>query len=154
MSVSAGAKRRRPALEGQHASQALASEPLPHTTEAPSIATSPTPDPRPPSPLKVIKFSHVSKRFTLHHERPRSFQEMVVNLFGLRNPSKRGVAMPRPAKEEFWALRDVNFSIYAGEAVGIIGENGSGKSTTLKLMSRILEPSSGSVSVRGKVVAV
>src|SRR5438093_3797339 len=111
------------------------------------------PDPRPLTP-KVIKFSRVSKRFTLHHERPRSFQEMVVNLFGLRNPSRRGLAMPRPVKEEFWALRDVNFSIYAGEAVGIIGENGSGKSTTLKLISRILEPTSGSVSVRGKVSAL
>ncbi|MDQ3930627.1 MAG: ABC transporter ATP-binding protein, partial [Chloroflexota bacterium] len=75
-------------------------------------------------------------------------------LFGLRTPSKRGVAMPGPASEEFWALRDVNFSIYAGEAVGIIGENGSGKSTTLKLISRILEPSTGSVSVRGKVSAL
>ncbi len=105
-------------------------------------------------PLKVIKFSKVSKRFILHHERPRSFQDMLVSLFGLRTLSRRGVAMPRPANEEFWALRDVNFSIYAGEAVGIIGENGSGKSTTLKLISRILEPTSGSVSVRGKVSAL
>lgn len=103
---------------------------------------------------KVIKFSNVSKRFILHHERPRSFQEMVVSLFGLRAPSRRGVAMPQPANEEFWALRDVNFGIYAGEAVGIIGENGSGKSTTLKLISRILEPTSGSVSVKGKVSAL
>lgn len=103
---------------------------------------------------KVIKFSNVSKRFTLHHERPRSFQDMVVSLFGLRSPSRRGVAMPRPATEDFWALREVNFGIYAGEAVGIIGENGSGKSTTLKLISRILEPTSGSVSVRGKVSAL
>ncbi|HEX8221222.1 MAG TPA: ABC transporter ATP-binding protein [Chloroflexia bacterium] len=105
-------------------------------------------------PYKVIKFSKVSKRFILHHERPRSFQDVMVSLFGLRSLSKRGVAMPRPANEEFWALRDVNFSIYAGEAVGIIGENGSGKSTTLKLISRILEPSTGSVSVRGKVSAL
>jgi lipopolysaccharide transport system ATP-binding protein len=104
--------------------------------------------------VKVIKFSSVSKRFILHHERPRSFQEMVVNLFGLRAPSRRGVAMPAPVNEEFWALRDVNFGVYAGEAVGIIGENGSGKSTTLKLISRILEPTSGSVSVRGKVSAL
>ncbi len=104
--------------------------------------------------VKVIKFSNVSKRFILHHERPRSFQEMVVNLFGLRAPSRRGIAMPSPANEEFWALRDVNFGIYAGEAVGIIGENGSGKSTTLKLISRILEPTAGSVSVRGKVSAL
>lgn len=103
---------------------------------------------------KIIKFSNVSKRFILHHERARSFQEMVVSLFGLRSPSRRGVAMPRPANEEFWALRDVNFGIYQGEAVGIIGENGSGKSTTLKLMSRILEPTSGSVSVKGKISAL
>jgi len=105
-------------------------------------------------PYKVIKFSKVSKRFILHHERPRSFQDVMVSLFGLRSLSKRGVAMPRPANEEFWALRDVNFSIYAGEAVGIIGENGSGKSTTLKLISRILEPTTGGVSVRGKVSAL
>lgn len=103
---------------------------------------------------KVIKFSKVSKRFILHHERPRSFQDMVVNLFGLRTPSRRGVAMPEPVNQEFWALRDVNFSIYAGEAVGIIGENGSGKSTSLKMMSKILEPTSGSVSVKGKVSAL
>ena len=79
---------------------------------------------------------------------------MVVSLFGLRTPSRRGVAMPRPATEEFWALRDVNFSVYGGEAVGIIGENGSGKSTTLKMIARILEPTSGSVNVRGKVSAL
>jgi ABC-type polysaccharide/polyol phosphate transport system ATPase subunit len=108
---------------------------------------------RRPSP-KVIKFSNVSKRFILHHERPRSFQEMVISLFGLRTPTRRGIAMPQPAHEEFWALREVNFGIYAGEAVGIIGENGSGKSTTLKLISRILEPTFGSVSVKGKVSAL
>jgi ABC-type polysaccharide/polyol phosphate transport system ATPase subunit len=103
---------------------------------------------------KVIKFSHVSKRFTLHLERPRSFQEMVVSLFGLRTLSRRGVALPQPARQDFWALKDVNFSIYGGEVVGIIGENGSGKSTTLKLISRILRPTSGGVSVKGKVSAL
>jgi len=103
---------------------------------------------------KVIKFSSVSKRFVLHHERARSFQDIVVSLFGLRTPSKRGVALPQPANQVFWALRDANFGIYAGEAVGIIGENGSGKSTTLKLISRILVPTSGSVSVKGKVSAL
>jgi lipopolysaccharide transport system ATP-binding protein len=107
-----------------------------------------------PARNKVIKFSSVSKRFILHHERARSFQDMVVSVFGLRTPSKRGVALPQPANQLFWALRDVNFGIYEGEAVGIIGENGSGKSTTLKLISRILEPTSGSVSVRGKVSAL
>jgi len=109
---------------------------------------------KPPTRNKVIKFSSVSKRFILHHERARSFQDIVVSVFGLRTPSKRGVALPQPANQLFWALRDVNFGIYQGEAVGIIGENGSGKSTTLKLISRILEPTSGSVSVKGKVSAL
>lgn len=118
------------------------------------ITQSPEHDTQADRPVKVIKFSHVSKRFMLHHERPRSFQDMLVSLFGLRTLSKRGVALPRPSTEEFWALRDVNFSIYTGEAVGIIGENGSGKSTSLKLICRILEPTSGSVSVRGKVSAL
>ncbi len=107
-----------------------------------------------PSRYKVIKFSKVSKRFILHHERARSFQDVMVSLFGLRSLSRRGVAMPNPSTEEFWALRDANFSIYKGESIGIVGENGSGKSTTLKLISRILEPTSGSVSVRGKVSAL
>ncbi len=107
-----------------------------------------------PARAKVIKFSNVSKKFTLRHERPQSFQDMVVSLFGLRSPSRLGKPMPRPATEKFWALKDVNFGIYQGEAVGIIGENGSGKSTTLKLVSRILDPTSGSVSVRGKVSAL
>lgn len=107
-----------------------------------------------PQATKVIKFSKVSKRFILHHERASSFQDLVVSLFGLRSLSKRGVALPRPSREAFWALRDLSFGVYAGEVVGIIGENGSGKSTTLKLISRILEPTSGSVSVKGKVSAL
>ena len=67
---------------------------------------------------KVIKFSSVSKRFVLHHERARSFQDIVVSLFGLRSPSKRGVALPQPANQIFWALRDANFGIYAGRSSG------------------------------------
>jgi ABC-type polysaccharide/polyol phosphate transport system ATPase subunit len=130
------------------ASDGRAERPMPNGLTRPASAGQQT------QRVKVIKFSNVSKRFILHHERPQSFQDMVVSLFGLRTPSKRGLAMPRPANEEFWAVRDVNFGIYAGEAVGIIGENGSGKSTTLKLVTKILEPTSGSVSVRGKVSAL
>src|SRR5919204_4673834 len=118
MSASGG----RSGVRDQDRARTLIPDPRPLT---PATAGSQAPRPRPTTP-KVIKFSHVSKRFTLHHERPRSFQEMVVNLFGLRNPSRRGLAMPRPVKEEFWALRDVNFSIYAGEAGGIIGEKRPG----------------------------
>jgi len=107
-----------------------------------------------PARLKVIKFSHVSKRFLLHQQRPNSFQEMFTGLMGRGRRLTRPPPELAPPARDFWALRDVNFSIYAGEALGIIGENGSGKSTSLKLISRILFPTAGSVSVRGKVSAL
>src|SRR5690242_3536477 len=104
--------------------------------------------------VKVIKFSHVSKRFQLHQQRPNSFQEMLTGLIGKGRRLTKPPPELAPQAKSFWALRDVNFSVYTGEALGIIGENGSGKSTTLKLISRILYPTEGSVSVRGKVSAL
>jgi ABC-type polysaccharide/polyol phosphate transport system ATPase subunit len=79
----------------------------------------------------------------MHRERYRSFQDVFVNLF-----------RPRGKADEFWALRDVTFSVEPGETVGIIGSNGSGKSTLLKLISRIIEPTTGRISVQGKVSAL
>jgi lipopolysaccharide transport system ATP-binding protein len=92
----------------------------------------------------IIRFENVSKKFTLHHERPRSFQELTVNLL------RRG---PRP-REEFWALRDVSFTVQPGQTLGFIGANGAGKSTVLKLMSHIIEPTSGQIAVDGRVGAL
>ena len=57
-------------------------------------------------------------------------------------------------KEAFWVLKDVSFAVEPGEVVGIIGPNGAGKSTILKLISRIIEPTSGQVSVEGRVGAL
>lgn len=94
------------------------------------------------STTTAIEFKDVSKRFVLHHERPRSFQEMVIGLFRPRQ---------RDDPEEFWALSDVTFEVQRGETVGLIGPNGSGKSTTLKLIARILEPTSGQIQVNGRV---
>ncbi len=92
----------------------------------------------------VIRFENVSKKFSLHHERARSFQELVVGLF--RRGDER--------HEEFWALRDVSFAVEQGETVGLIGPNGAGKSTALKLISRIIEPTSGRIEVEGRVGAL
>ena len=87
----------------------------------------------------AIQFQQVSKRFRLNVSRPRSFQELLVN------------RRFRATFEEFKALQAVSFDIEPGEAVGLIGPNGSGKSTILKLISRIIEPSSGKVSTRGRI---
>ncbi len=92
----------------------------------------------------AIQFDHVSKKFTLHHERVRSFQELAVGFFRRNDRSC----------EEFWALRDVSFSVEHGETVGVIGPNGAGKSTVLKLISRIIEPSLGRITVRGRIGAL
>lgn len=93
--------------------------------------------------MSVIEFERVSKKFTLHREKRNTLQERMVNLF-----------RPRGAGETFWALRDVSFSVAPGETLGLIGHNGSGKSTTLKLITRILEPTSGRVRVRGRISAL
>jgi len=92
----------------------------------------------------AIRLECVSKKFKVHHERPRSFQELFL--------SWRRYHRSQP--ETFWVLRDVSFDVDAGEAVGIIGPNGAGKSTILKLISRIIEPTEGQVTVNGRVAAL
>ena len=96
--------------------------------------------------MSIVRFDQVSKRFTLRHERPRSLQELFLNVTHLR----KGLA----SKEKYWALKDVSFEVEPGEMVGIVGPNGAGKSTILKLTSRILEPTSGTIDVNGRIGAL
>ncbi|HJP91480.1 MAG TPA: ATP-binding cassette domain-containing protein [Pyrinomonadaceae bacterium] len=60
----------------------------------------------------------------------------------------------RNRKEDFWALRDISFNVQRGEALGIIGHNGAGKSTILKLLSRITTPSAGEIMINGRLSAL
>ncbi len=91
----------------------------------------------------AIEFRGVSRRFVLRNEQRTSFQDWFI-----------GLIRPRGHGEEFWALRDVSFSVRPGEAVGILGRNGAGKSTLLKLVTRVLEPTSGQIVTNGRVHAM
>src|SRR5262249_56536429 len=87
----------------------------------------------------VIESTGLSKRFLLRHNRSGSIKERFLGLIH---------ASHREQTEEFWALRDVTLSISSGEAVGIIGRNGSGKSTFLRLVAGIHRPTEGWVAGR------
>ena len=89
----------------------------------------------------AIKLQGVRKRFRIRHEAARTWQGMALALLGRR----------RIEHEEFWALDGVDLEIAAGETLGIIGPNGSGKTTILKLLARTIEPTAGDVETRGKV---
>lgn len=90
------------------------------------------------SEAREIEFWNVSKRFQL--QEGQTLREFIPLLF-------RGRAFSEP----FYALRDVSFTIDRGETVGIIGRNGSGKSTILKLIAGVMAPTQGEVRVRGRV---
>lgn len=77
--------------------------------------------------------------------------EQVSKVFSLRQSTTDAQGN---VKTEHWALKDVSFEIKKGESVGIIGPNGSGKSTLLKILAGITKPSSGSVTIRGKVASI
>ncbi|MDX2174987.1 MAG: ABC transporter ATP-binding protein [Candidatus Sumerlaeia bacterium] len=87
----------------------------------------------------MIRLDRVSKRFRLH----RSPGARLRSMLGLRGEAT-----------EFWALRDVNLVVPRGKTVGIVGQNGAGKSTLLKLITGTLIPTSGEISVEGRVAAL
>src|SRR3984957_14307906 len=93
----------------------------------------------------AISIRGVSKSYTIpqNQEKPPPLAEAIVSR--LKKP------LQPLEKETFWALRDVSFDIKKGDVVGIIGRNGAGKSTVLKILSRITEPTTGEIAVYGRV---
>jgi lipopolysaccharide transport system ATP-binding protein len=108
----------------------------------------------------VISVENLSKRYIIGHQRQQSDTSLRD---ALSDGAKRLVhklihpfTAPEndPEREEFWAIKNISFDIQQGDRVGIIGRNGAGKSTLLKILSRITEPTSGRVAIKGRVASL
>jgi lipopolysaccharide transport system ATP-binding protein len=105
--------------------------------------------------MSVIKVENLSKKFIISHEAPQRYKSLREEFSAkLKNLVGNGSKKKFDKIEDFFALRDINFEVQAGDRLGIIGRNGAGKSTLLKILSRITEPSSGRVTINGRVASL
>lgn len=88
----------------------------------------------------VIRFENVAVLYRVPRERVSGIKEYAVRML-----------QRRMSYDEFWALQEISFEVGRGEVFGVIGRNGAGKSTMLKVMARVLHPTRGRVVMRGKV---
>ena len=107
----------------------------------------------------IIEAKNISKKYNITHQKGGyvALRDVLTNI--AKKPftflkQKAKIVIGKTGKEEFWALKDINFSVKKGEAVGIIGANGAGKSTLLKILSQITPPTTGEIIMRGKVASL
>lgn len=112
--------------------------------------------------MNVIKVENISKQYRLGQVGSKTmaadFKRWLYNLQGKEDPfAKIGETNDRSKKgssEYVWALKDINFDVKQGEVLGIIGKNGAGKSTLLKILSRVTTPSTGKISIHGRMASL
>lgn len=106
----------------------------------------------------VIKAAGVGKSFVINHEQKERYTALrdVVSQKAKKIFSFPFALKSRPvvSQETFWALNNIDFTVEQGDRLGIIGRNGAGKSTLLKILSRITEPTTGTVSIKGRVASL
>src|ERR1700722_4836870 len=103
----------------------------------------------------LIKVEQISKKFIISHEAPERYTSLRDAIAKkAKNIVAKGKQKPTTTHEEFFALNDVSFEVQPGDRLGIVGRNGAGKSTLLKVLSRITEPSSGRITMTGRVASL
>src|SRR5687767_332516 len=94
----------------------------------------------------ILDVQHISKKYKIQH--------LAGGYLSLRERMTQMLKFEKSVTEDFWAVNDVSFTVNPGESVGIIGRNGAGKSTLLKILSRITPPTTGKITVRGRLASL